>query len=205
MPRPAPLAVAVLLLLAVTGDLACARARGLSEVEGGIELALQRGSAWSTVKVRPPYVIGPQASLKLSRGLITGMSPGGGMVHIRVDRQGALGHGPGRIDVDFFDEGPDEFHITGVWNSAPVHFVISEGSFRGSIRGASGHCQYVLDRTLPDGARTGFSICSGLPEETRLEIPRAVVAWLTRPELAVVMMELFSEPPTTALEGRYSL
>jgi hypothetical protein len=192
---------ALTLSAAVAALVGCKYVRPPEELHGGIELALRRGSSWSTMTVRPPYIMGPHASLRLKRGLFTGMSAGGKLVHIQVDSQGALGQGPGRVDVDFVDEGPDEFVIEGVWNSDRVHFRISNDRFEGAIQGAWGHCQYTLDHTLSDGARAGSSICSGMPEETRLEIPRTVLAYLTRNELAVVMLELFSGPPTTMTES----
>jgi hypothetical protein len=202
LPRAA-LAVAVLAVLAVFA-LGCRFVKPMQELEGGIDLGLRRGSAWQTIKVRPPYVIGPTASLKLTRGTFTGMSATGELVRIDVDRRGALGRGPGQVDVDF-DSGADEFIIDGVWNSGRVHFRITSDSFRGNLQAANGNCQYVLDEVLRDGARHGFSICSGLPEETRLEIPMPIQAWLTPSELAVVLLELLSAPPVTSLETRFGL
>jgi hypothetical protein len=180
----------------------CRSLAPMPELEGGLDLGLRRGGSWQTIKVRPPYVIGPTASLKLTRGLFTGMSAAGDLVHITVDAEGALGYGPGRVDVDF-DRQADAFVIQGIWNSAEVHFRITDDSLRGSIRTAIGYCQYVLDQVQRDGARHGFSICSGLPEETRLEIPGPVRAWLTAPELAVVLLELLTAPPTTTLEENF--
>ena len=182
--------------------LGCRFVKPMQELEGGIELGLRRGSAWQTIKVRPPYVIGPTASLKLSRGTFTGMSASGELVRIDVDHRGALGRGPGQVDVDF-DTVADEFIIDGVWNSGRVHFRITSDSFRGNLQATNGNCQYVLDEILRDGARHGFSICSGLPEETRLEIPMPIQAWLTPSELAVVLLELLSAPPITSLETRF--
>jgi hypothetical protein len=191
-------AVTIALALACAGG-----CRGLREpvpeMEGGIELAVRRGSAWQTIKVRPPYVMGPTASMTLKRGSFVGMSPIGDLVRIEVNTDGALGRGPGRVDVDF-DRDSGAFIIDGVWNDARVHFSITDASFRGSLRSAVGFCQYTLDEALADGVRRGFSICSGLPEETRLEIPLAVQKWLTSSELAVVMLELLTAPPTTSLE-----
>jgi len=183
------------------GALGCRFVQPMPELEGGIELGLRRGSAWQTIKVRPPYVIGPTASLELKKGIFSGMSATGELVRINVDKEGALGRGPGRVDVDFAT-GVDEFIIDGVWNSGRVHFRITSDSFRGSLQTVGGYCQYVLDELLHDGARHGISICSGLPEETRLEIPMPIQAWLTPSELAVVLLELLSDPPTTVLEGR---
>jgi hypothetical protein len=191
-------------LLVVLAALGCGQLKPMEEVEGGIELGLRRGSAWQTIKVRPPYVIGPTASLRLVKGIFTGMSAGGDLVHINVDRQQALGRGPGRVDMDFESEA-DTFLIDGVWNGDRVHFRITTDSLRGSLRTTVGYCQYQLDEVLRDGARHGFSICSGLPEETRLEIPMSIQAWLTPSELAVVLLELLTAPPTTSFENRFSL
>jgi hypothetical protein len=194
------------LVVAAVGLLAlgCRFMKPMQELEGGIELGLRRGSSWQTIKVRPPYVIGPTASLELKKGTFSGMSSNGELVRINVDREGALGSGPGRVDMDFAS-GVDEFIIDGVWNNSRVHFRITSDSFRGSLQTTGGYCQYVLDELLHDGARHGFSICSGLPEETRLEIPMPIQAWLTPSELAVVLLELLSDPPTTALETRFGL
>jgi hypothetical protein len=192
------------LVAALMATLGCAAMKPMPELEGGIDLGLRRGSAWQTIKVRPPYVIGPTASLKLGKGLFTGLSAAGELVKITVNREGALGRGPGTVDMDF-GTGADEFLIDGVWNSAPVHFRITSDSFRGSMRSAIGFCQYQLDEVKSDGVRRGFSICSGLPEETQLEIPMAIQAWLTPAELAVVVLELLTAPPTTSMETRFGI
>jgi hypothetical protein len=60
-----------------------------------------------------------------------------------------------------------------VRRSAPPRGRLHAPSPR-SVRVTS--CQYVLDRVAADGAREGTSICGGMPEETRLEIPRQVLA-----------------------------
>jgi hypothetical protein len=165
-------------------------------------MGLRRGAAWVTLTVKPPHIIGPNASLKLSKGLMTGASAGSGPVHIKISREEALGQGPGRVDVDF-TEGVDEYRADGLWNNAPVHLKVTSDSLKASINGATGHCQYELNKTTPDGARTGFSICFGSSEETRLEVPRKVHAFLTASELAVVLLQLLSAPPHTTMERQF--
>jgi hypothetical protein len=103
----------------------------------------------------------------------------------------------------------------GTWNGARTNFRITQSSLRGTIPiynfPTSGRearpfslsvlrCEYVLDRTQPDGSRAGISTCGSLPEETLLEIPRAVQAWLTRSEFVVVLMALLSTPPRSVME-----
>ncbi len=194
---------------------ACKSGGGLPEVKGGVELGLRRGSAWSTLTVRMPYVIGPRVQLELKRGVFTG-SINGYPVHLNVEADGVAGSGPmGQVAIDL-SEGPDKLVIEGTWNGSRVHFEITSASLRGSVavyvRGSSGDipraptagdvhtCQYVLDKVERDGSRSGTSICDGLPEDTLVEVPRAVLGWLTRQELAVVLLALLSAPPYTTME-----
>jgi hypothetical protein len=62
-------------------------------------------------------------------------------------------------------------------------------------------CEYVLDTRTPDGAFVGTSICSGMPQPTRLEIPSAAATWLTAPELLTVLTAFLSAPPVPPSEG----
>jgi hypothetical protein len=61
-------------------------------------------------------------------------------------------------------------------------------------------CEYFLTETSPDGALTGGSICSGMPQPTRLEVPKMAQAYLTRPELVTVLVAVLSSPPQTTAE-----
>lgn len=206
----------VMLLAALTG---CKAAQPLPELEGGAEMALRRGAAWSTLKVRPPYAIGPRVNLHFyKKGQVSGNIDAGtmmdnrlGSVNLKIDEEGISGSGPyGAVAVDI-EEGPETLSFEGTWNGSRVTFKITNDSFNGTIpirrfgRADSianvTSCQYVLDKTTADGAREGMSICAGLPEQTRLEIPRQVHAFLTRKELVVVLLALLSTPPSTSLEG----
>jgi hypothetical protein len=179
----------------------------LPELEGGVELALRRGSSWSTLKVRPPLVVGPRVTLEIKQKMVSG-SIDGRAVRLQIEEDGVKGTGPsGSVAVDISGS-PDQMLIEGTWNGGRVHFDITADSFKGSLpifqaRTLSSvyYCQYVLDRTDKDGARIGTSICEGMPEETRLEVPRQVQGWLTRQELAVVLLALLSSPPFTRFEG----
>jgi hypothetical protein len=208
------LAVAV-----VVATVGCKQTEPLPELSGGAELALRRGASWSTVKVRPPYAIGPRVNLHFDHGHVSGqLDPGGvmmenriGALSLTINEEGIQGSGPyGAVAVDVDDQ-PTQLTFDGTWNGARVHFVVTPDSFKGSIPvrrygrsdSVSGvtTCQYVLDRVSADGAaREGTSICGGLPEETRLEIPRQVEAWLTRKEMVVVLLALLSTPPQTVME-----
>jgi hypothetical protein len=211
MARTRELAVLVFL---VAG---CKAAQPLPELSGGAELALRRGAAWSTVKVRPPYAIGPRVNLHFNHNKVSGQLDPGQMMDTRlgalsltIDDEGISGSGPyGDVAIDVSDQ-PNVLVFDGTWNGSRVNFTITDQSFRGtvpirrfgatnSVSGVS-TCQYVLDKVTADGAREGTSICGGLPEETRLEVPRQAQAWLTKKELIVVLLALLSTPPQTSLE-----
>lgn len=61
-------------------------------------------------------------------------------------------------------------------------------------------CEYFLTETTPDGALLGGSICSGMPQPTRLEVPKMAQSYLTRPELVTVLVAVLSAPPTPPSE-----
>jgi hypothetical protein len=178
----------------------------MPELEGGVEIALRRGASWSTLKVRPPYVIGPRVNLHLKKDAFTGTIetfP----VNLKIEPGVIRGTGPfGAVSIDI-DEETDKTVIEGSWNGQHIHFEITANTMKGSLPVYAGrsltaafYCQYVLDRVDGEGVRLGTSICNGLPEETRLEVPRAVLGWLTRQELVVVLLALLSSPPFTSLE-----
>ncbi len=196
---------------------------GLPEVKGGIEMGVRRGAAWSTLTVRPPYIIGPRGTLKLQKGMMTGtlgdVSGPTGSIYVTIEKGGASGMGPyGPIAIDVEDD-PAEINVGGMWNGARVHFRITEESFRGTIPifnseanrspitrapmpSTVATCQYVLDKVEPDGSRSGMSICGAMPEDTLLDVPRAIQGWLTRSEMVVVLLALLSAPPFTSMERR---
>jgi hypothetical protein len=61
-------------------------------------------------------------------------------------------------------------------------------------------CEYFLTEVTSEGALTGGSICSGMPQPTRLEVPKMANAYLTRPELVTVLVAVLSSPPVVASE-----
>lgn len=222
--RRIPNATALLLGLA-GAPWACAGAPPMPELEGGIEVALQRGSGWSTMMVRPPYIIGRSTSLTLSPGRVRG-SNGSGIVGVALTTNEATGQAPGRVQLGFA-RGEDEFLIEGTWNGQLARVRTTPRSLHANIfavldpndgftlrgdttrRGRSApspgdpgvvHCVYNLDTLGDDGSLSGSSTCHGLPEPTRLEIPRTVQAWLSEPELAILLLVVLSNPTYTTLE-----
>jgi hypothetical protein len=61
-------------------------------------------------------------------------------------------------------------------------------------------CEYFLTERGRDGALTGGSICGGMPQQTRLEVPNVAQAWMTRAELLTVLVAVLSAPPVVAAE-----
>lgn len=62
-------------------------------------------------------------------------------------------------------------------------------------------CEYFLDNISPEGAHVGGSICGGMPQQTRLEIPAVASAWLTTTELVTVVLVVLSSPPPSLSES----
>jgi hypothetical protein len=166
------------------------------------------------VTVVPPYLSGPFFSLQLRQNVLSGWVSGdsapGGSLHVTIEDDGAAGHGPhGPVAMDFFEQDADTV-AEGVWNGQRVHLVFGEQGLRGTVadkdsgRGADKRdswCQYVLDHA--DGPRTftGVSICAGLPQQTRLDVPPAALSFLRRPELVTLLVVLLSAPPLAVAEG----
>lgn len=185
--------------LATIALAACGLSRPLPDVEGGVEVGLRRGSGWSTAKVKRPYAVGPSLTLKFDGDRVTGSIAGRG-VSLRLEEGGVSGQGPrGSVAFDIVERG-DELAIEGSWNGSRVHFRITPAALRGTIAVRQGptldgvlHCQYVLDRQRGH-VRVGTSICSGLPEDTELDVPPEIARQLSRRQLVVLLLTLLSSP-----------
>lgn len=194
----------------------CAAPEKLPDVRGGPEIGLRRGNAWSTLTVRPPHIVGPDANLILRDSVLSG-SLGGELLSVRIVGDGADGHAPAGPVSLTFRVGPASLEASGMWNGNRVRLTFAEDSLHGSVSrwveelnnsmfspapnpDAPGprpdaNCQYVLTELGSDGALSGTSICAGMPVRTRLEVPRSIQAWMTRSELVVVLVALLSAPP----------
>src|SRR4051812_204532 len=104
----------------------------LPETEGGVEVGLRRGAAWSTLSVKPPYVIGPRVNLHLTKEVFTG-SIDGQPVNLKVEPDGIDGRGPlGQVSIDI-DDSNDKLVIEGSWNGQRAHFEITADTLKGSL------------------------------------------------------------------------
>jgi hypothetical protein len=185
----------------------------------GLDVGLKRGGSWTTFNVRPSRVIGPTVSLEMRRGQIVG-SLDNSTVKLTAKADEVTGVAGGRVALDV-EEYDGKVEISGVWNDDRVHFEVTPESLRGTITGSlnafnqpsdayrrrtgrdqfAWQCQFVLDRVEQDGARSGVSICSGMPEQTRLEFPNEVEKWLGRGETVVVLLALLASAPSTISDG----
>jgi hypothetical protein len=161
-------------------------------------------------------------------GSISGGSAPGGNLHVAIVDDGADGHGPlGPVSMDFVTN-EDSTVAEGMWNGHRVHIVFRKESVKGTIadnsdvnskadsafRGTTlrgtqslldpaarnSSCEYFLTEVTIEGALTGGSICSGMPQPTRLEVPKLAQSFLTRPELVTVLVAVLSSPPVTSSE-----
>lgn len=179
------------------------QATSLAELRGGTEIGLRRGAVWNTVTVKRPHIIGPRVNLKLEGSELRGQLDGRG-VHVTIGKDGAEGSAPfGTVALDISD-GPTELRVSGSWNGSRADVKVTAESLRATVAVWNGRtlasvqsCQYVLNRLERDGARTGSSTCSGMPEATVLEVPAAIANELSRQELLVVLLALLSVPPMT--------
>jgi hypothetical protein len=146
--------------------------------------------------------MGSTASLEIRKGEIVGFL-NGRAVRLTAKPDELSGVAGGRVQLDI-EEHEGKLEIGGTWNDQRVHFEISpdnlNGQITGDMSGRRWHCQYVLDKTAEDGARLGTSICSGLPEQTRLEFPKGVERWLTRGEAVAVLLALLASAPPTSTD-----
>jgi hypothetical protein len=199
-------AVKIMVPVAIVALAGCAQTRPLPELENGVEIALRRGEAWTTFTVRPPHIIGPQGTLELRQGKLSG-ALAGAAVNLQISQDAISGQfssgrrsASGSTEVDIEGDG-ERVEASGLWNGQRVRVEVTPESLRGTISTRLGQCQYVLDKVEASGARTGISICFGLPEETRLELPSSLQKWLGRSEMVAVLLVLLAAPEITTMES----
>jgi hypothetical protein len=185
------------------------------------QMGLARGARWSVLSVQPPNLSGPFFELVLRDHVLTGWVAGetapGGAVRVSIEPDGASGFGPlGPVALDI-EEQPDRLAVQGLWNGQRCKLVFTPGEMRATIAdnarpavrpslggmeppARDSSCQYVLDRAEPDGGLSGVSICAGMPQPTRLEVPAVADALLTRAELVTVLVAFLSAPPVAGSE-----
>lgn len=172
-----------------------------SRTEDRPEIALRRGSAWTTYSFVLPRVLGPTAELQLKDGVLRGLMSSRAL-DVKIAATGASGFGPGGPASLQITERDGVMEVDGLWNGGPVHLTFGPHFVRGSaivVRGRTGarelSCGYQLERVDASGAFVGSSTCSGMPQETRLEVHPAIRRLLSPSELAVFLVAALAAPP----------
>jgi hypothetical protein len=177
------------------------------EVQGGAEIAIHRGPDMGlSLKVKPPYAVGPFTSMTIRKGRISGIHCGGGFaVTAAPDRISGHGPGGGTVEMEVWGDAT-EINAEGLWNGAYGKLEATPERLRvslamGPTQVLAGRVRHARYRTYTfrrgvDGLFTGDF--SGRPTlyETRpgasLLISPRVHAYLTREELLAILMTLFA-------------
>jgi hypothetical protein len=190
--------------LFVVLQLACATSGGSQSARP--EMALRRGSAWTTYSIDLPRVFGPTAELRLENGVLRGMI-GSRPVDVTISGDEANGFSPGGPANLKMAEHDGAIEVTGLWNGGPVRMIFGATFARGSVivaRNRTGarelSCGYQLDRTDSAGALLGSSSCMAMPQQTRLELPPGIRNMLSPAELAVLLVAALGTPPFAPAE-----
>jgi hypothetical protein len=187
------------------GVVACATMRGPAGSQP--QVALRRGSAWSTYNLKLPRISGPNANMVLENGRLTGLLASRSL-DVKIEEGEANGFGPGGpVNVTITREG-EETRVDGMWNGAPVNLRFAPSSVKGSVVVWQGRmvaqqasCGYDLDKVESNGALSGTSTCEGMPQQTLLEVQAATAKVLTPTELAVLLVAALSSPPISPNEA----
>jgi hypothetical protein len=219
-PRKPSLDLAMLALV-VVGTGGCLDKKGrpqmpgpTAEVQGGAEIAIRRGPDMGlSLKVKPPYAVGPFSSMTIRKGRISGVHCGGGFaVTATPDRISGHGPGGGTVEMEIWGDNT-EVHAEGMWNGAygkldatPERLLVSLAMAPTVVQG--GRVRHARYRTYTfrrgaDGLFAGEF--TGRPSlyETRpgatLVISQRIHALLTREELLAILMTLLAGAQQTGL------
>lgn len=196
-------------------------AASLKDLEGGVELTLRRGSTVSAVTVKPPHVIGRDATLRLEKGTLKGSVAGrrfdvdieddliSGQVAVRplsgerVRPQVDTPPPSGAIEADVFGD-ETGVEASGTWAGGRVHIKFEPSGVFGSIvtLNDGGRCEYRLDRNLGQGVYQGSSQFLSSFEETVLVIPQKLFSWLRWSEIIALLLTVMATPPLTLNDER---
>jgi hypothetical protein len=192
---------------------------GFAADERAPHITLRRGVTGSSLAMRPPYLSGKDFSLTLKKrdlfGWVSPAGSGGGAMRVHVDEDSVSGFGPhGSIGMDIVTDETATV-ADGLWDGQRVHMSFALDGVAGTVADVREHraggprpgqhestdsCQYVLDQKTAEGALEGTSICAGMPQKTRLEVPAVALALLSRSELVTVLVTMMSAPPLGGME-----
>jgi len=203
---PVPALLALVMAAGCAAEMRAKRPQPLtpmSEVQGGAEIAIRRGPDMGlSLKVKPPYAVGPFSSMTIKKGRISGIHCGGGFA-ITASPERISGHGPGGGTVEKEGWGDDtEVNAEGLWNGAYGRLEANPYKLRVSlamgptriVNGRARHARYrsyVFHRGA-DGLFTSAPSGSTNLQYVSLAISDRARAYLTREELLAILMTLFA-------------
>lgn len=216
-PSVVPALLATLMTAGCAAEMRAKRPQALqptAEVQGGAEIAIRRGPDMGlSLKVKPPYAVGPFSSMTIRKGRISGVHCGGGFaVTATPDRISGHGPGGGTVEMEIWGDN-SEVHAEGMWNGAygkldatPERLLVSLAMAPTVVQG--GRVRHARYRTYTfrrgaDGLFAGEF--TGRPSlyETRpgatLVISQQIHALLTREELLAILMTLLAGAQQTGL------
>ena len=175
----------------------------LGEVQGGAEISIRRGPDMGiSLKVKPPYAVGPFSSMTIRKGRISGVHCGGGFaVTATPDR--ITGHGPGGGTVEMEVWGDEsELNAEGLWNGAYGRLEATPYKLRVSLAmgpsrvvgGRVRHARYrsYLFHRGADGLFISTQTGNLRHPSLALDVSDRARAYLTREELLAILLTLFA-------------
>ncbi len=203
----------------------CSSMAGTRSQEGLPRIGLQRGARTSSLTVQPPYLWGPHFGLMLKNRALTGWVSGElarpGTMRVQIDEEGAAGFGPlGPVSLDF-ETVDGSSRVEGLWNGSWARLQVERDALHASFAvNTAAHsqagradldvmappaedasCQYVLDEACAESCLAGISICTGIPQQTRLAISPGAFTRLSTPELLTVLVAVLAAPPLAQAEA----
>lgn len=183
-------------VLAALALAACAESAPLPELRGGAEVGLRChdgwSSAWGSVTVKPPYVMGPAHNLRIGKGRLRG-TMAGLPADVRLEPDGATGMIGGRAVEIAFGTATGEIDVEGVWYGTTLRLNATDDRLRATVPTPRGACCREFDMERVPNAPPGFvvyqdrrSALSG----SHLELPQVLHGWYSTPELTLLVISV---------------
>jgi hypothetical protein len=184
-----------LLLAGLVALSACQSFRPPPEVEGGPEIALRRYDGWSSARVKPPYMVGPDVSIKLAKGELRG-TMAGLLTSLRFEKDGVTGMISGQaVEIDVA-RATGEIDLEGTWFGRTVRLIATDDRIRATVPSPRGGCcwDYAFQRR-EHGAQPGTVLyvdehhgSTYTGSGAVLELPQQMLGWFSTAEVAVLLL-----------------
>jgi hypothetical protein len=154
------------------------------------------------VAAAPARLVGPDGRMQIVDGVLTGELEGG-RYQARVGDDGAAGKGPlGVIDLRVEEVG-NELRVDGLWNGAPVSFVVGKDVIRGTAMRAGSteerglaSCRYDINGLWRRATYAGHEDCGGLDRPVRFDYHPPTAAGLADDRTAILVVAYLLAPLT---------